>query len=368
MNNPSEKTVLPERKASAAAGTAAPAKTTVVTDASDHDQHYKIKKEAFHPESKEAEALLDVAIKLDNASARVANKMLALGRGQSKHAYKRENQGKPQKNVAYSDSTAKGMYEIMHVYIGWALNRGKLTPGMKLRNLIPFVQEFLDEKKKTCAAGTVHTYVSQICKVLDLNMTDYNYPPRRRADTVAHRSAPEVFPAVSAKYPEVIGFSLAAGTRKYKELARLKGTDLQRGEDGLTLRIHGKGGLIRQAPVVGTAEAELVERLCREAGAGRVFPRLPANLDLHAIRAMYACSIYLMHARDVSMLPNEERYECRADYKGIVLDIAAMEAASRAIGHTRIGVISQSYLWPIEPYLRGGILASPLPQTFQKTE
>ncbi len=368
MNNPNEKAAPSERTATAAAGSGVPVVSTEMPDKSDHDQHYKIKKLAFHPESEEAKALLDLAIRLDNASARVANKMLALGRGRSKHADKLKNQGKPRKDVAYSESTAKSVYEIMHVYIGWALNRGKLMPGMKLRDLIPFVQEFLDEKKKTCTANTIHTYVSQICKALNLNMEDYNYPPRRRADIVAHRSAPEVFPAVSAKYPEVIGFSLAAGTRKYKELARLKGTDLRTGEDGLTLRILGKGGLIRQAPVVGTAEAELVERLCREAGAGRVFPRLPANLDLHAIRAMYACSIYLMHARDISTLPPEERCECRADYKGIVLDRAAMDAVSRAIGHTRIDVIAKSYLWPIETYLRGGVQASPLPQTNPKTK
>ena len=335
----------------------------------DPDQHYKIKKMSYHPESEAAEALLATAVKLDNAVLRVVNRMLALGRGQSKHAYKKTHKGKPDKEVTYSESTALGQYQIMHAFIGWALNSGRLREGMKLADLEPLIQPYLDEKRKGCAADTVHTYASQICKTMGLNMEDYQYPPRCRAGTVAHRGGLADFCEMAKKYPMLISFCLATGFRKYKELARIYGTDYHEAQDGAAITVVGKGGLLRDAPVVGDAEAaELVARLCREAGEKRVFPRLPANADLHVHRAMYACQIYLMHARDINTLERREKYVCRKDYKGIVLDRAALEIVSKALGHARIWVIAKSYMWPLEPFLRGGILASPLPQAKQNIE
>ena len=332
----------------------------------DPDHHYKIKKLNYHPESKAAEALLATAIKLDNAVLRVVNRMLALGRGQSKHEYKKTHKGKPDKEVTYSESTALGQYQVMHAFIGWALNSGRLREGMKLADLEPLIQPYLDEKRKRCASDTIHTYVSQICKTLGLNMKDYQYPRRCRAETVAHRGGLAEFCEMVKKYPTLISFCMATGFRKYKELARIYGTNYHEEQDGAAITVVGKGGLLRDAPVVGDAgAAELVARLCREAGEKRVFPALPANADLHVHRAMYACQIYLMHARDVNALETKEKYVCRKDYKGIVLDRAAMEIVSKALGHGRIWVIAKSYMWPLETFLRGGILASPLPQAKQ---
>ena len=177
------------------------------------------------------------------------------------------------------------------------------------------------------------------------------------------------FCEIVKKYPTLVSFCMATGFRKYKELGRIYGTDYHETHAGAAITVMGKGGLLRDAPVVGDAEAtELVARLCREAGDKRVFPALPANLDLHVFRAMYACRIYLLHARDISTLKPEEQYACRSDYRGIILDRAAMEIASRALGHKRIEIVSKSYLWPLETYLRGGVLASTLPQAEQTSK
>ena len=78
------------------------------------------------------------------------------------------------------------------------------------------------------------------------------------------------------------------------------------------------------------------------------------------LRAMYASAIYLRNARDIGLLSRKEKYYCRSDYQGIVLDRRAMEIASKAIGHKRVGIIAQSYLWPIADYLRGGTLSAPM--------
>ncbi len=363
-NCSTEKAVPSDPQMTAAAMPVSPAAQENEPTLIDRDQHYKIKKLGFKASNEEAKTLLETAVKLDNAVARTDNKMLALGKGKSKHEYKKENKGKPEKEVAYSESTALGMYQIMHVFIGWALNNGKLMQGMKLKDLVPYVQDFLDEKCETCTANTVHTYVAMICKALGLNMKDYDYPQRRRADVIAHRGGLEDFCRLSAKYPELVRFCLATGLRKYKELGRLRGTDLRTEDDGFSVAVQGKGGLMRNAPVVGTPEeVALVVRLCREAGEGRVFPHLPANLDVHVWRAMYACRVYLLHARDVETLREEEKYECRADYRGIVLDIRAMEIASRALGHKRVSVIARSYLWPIVEFLRVGEQAEEPEQT-----
>ena len=44
-------------------------------------------------------------------------------------------------------------------------------------------------------------------------------------------------------------------------------------------------------------------------------------------------------------IPKKERYVMRKDRAGEVLDKLAMEITSRMLGHSRINVIAQSYLY-----------------------
>lgn len=297
--------------------------------------------------------------KIDREALRLANKQYAQGKGKSKHEFKLAHKGKPDKSVAYSECTGLNLYKNLHTFIAWAYRNGQIRPGMKLCDLIPLIQPYLDDKAKTCTPNTLHTYASYLSKAFALEMSDYSYPARRRADVVLHRRDAAYFFTMLEKHPDLVRFCLSTGLRKFKELGRLTGTALRRQGGQYVLVIEGKGGYVRSTPVLGCG-VELVVRLCRSAGGQLVFPQLPGELDVHMLRAMYASAIYLTNARDLSTLSHKEKYYCRSDYQGIVLDRFAMVIASKAIGHKRVGVIAQSYLWPIADYLRGAALLEPM--------
>lgn len=340
-----------------------PARTAAQTTQEDRDYRYKTKKEGFRHINEEFAGMLDTAKKLDNAAFRRLNEMYAKGKGQSKYEYKKTHNNKPPKDVIFSESTKRTYYMDFHTFISWGLNKGKLWEGMQLDDLIPFIQEFVNDKSKNCRSTTVHTYLAGVCKVLGQDMKDYDHSKRSRVEVNDNRSGLQNFSKIAEKYQEPVDFELATGLRKDKELGRVHGSDLQIEEDELSIFVNGKGGLERYSPVFGSSdERELVVRLCMEAGDGRVFPHLPRNLNLRDLRAFFASSVYLIFARDVSKLPREERYVCRADYKGIILDRKAMAITSWALRHRREDIISKSYIWPIVPYLRGDVQAEDLKQ------
>ena len=49
-----------------------------------------------------------------------------------------------------------------------------------------------------------------------------------------------------------------------------------------------------------------------------VWPNVPSKMDVHGYRAVYATEVYAMYARDE--IPKEDKYICRKDQKGIILD------------------------------------------------
>lgn len=152
-----------------------------------------------------------------------------------------------------------------------------------------------------------------------------------------------------------------------------KGTGLRRGEFNcltgdklikqngnyyIKINSGSKGGKQRLAPVIGKPqEVKAIVTLMRQAGDNKVFQNIPKNAPIHAFRAMYAQSVYMAHARPIQSLPankynsgikqwyKEDAYYCRGDMKGIILDKQAMKITSEALGHNRICVIAEHYLY-----------------------
>ena len=62
-------------------------------------------------------------------------------------------------------------------------------------------------------------------------------------------------------------------------------------------------------------------------------------------RATYANRLYNQLKRDIADIPTQERYVMRKERAGEVYDKQAMLQVSRALGHNRISVIAQSYLY-----------------------
>lgn len=144
---------------------------------------------------------------------------------------------------------------------------------------------------------------------------------------------------------DLITFCKCTGLRR-SELQELRGSDLTADGNYLHVTRNTKGGRWRMAPLAGTPEEiELVQRMCRTAADGRVWPHVPGSADIHSYRADYCQRIYLQHARPADQIPSTDKYYCRGDRKGVILDRKAMLIASQALGHNRIDVIASHYLY-----------------------
>lgn len=146
-----------------------------------------------------------------------------------------------------------------------------------------------------------------------------------------------------SNHAELVAFCRATGLRR-AELKALRGTALYQDRSGYYLHITSgsKGGRERYAPIIG--DKDLVIRLCKQAGDGKVFEKVPSGADIHSYRRDYATAIYQQYARPLEQLTAKEKYYCRGDRKGEVFDRAAMRIASNALGHGRIEVIAGHYL------------------------
>lgn len=83
----------------------------------------------------------------------------------------------------------------------------------------------------------------------------------------------------------------------------MRGVDLRLVDGKYYVRIAGKGGRIRLAPICGTeTEIAAVVKKMREAGAEKVWPHVSSHADIHSYRSDYALRLYQMHARPAEEL------------------------------------------------------------------
>lgn len=83
------------------------------------------------------------------------------------------------------------------------------------------------------------------------------------------------------------------------------------------------------------------------AGSERVFQKVPNGMDVHGYRGQFAVDLYRSLARPLKKIPKKDQYRCRGDRQGIVLDKKAMFLVSQALGHGRINVIAENYLYDL---------------------
>lgn len=146
-------------------------------------------------------------------------------------------------------------------------------------------------------------------------------------------------------HQELIRFCRSTGLRR-SELEHLRGSQLYLDDDGSAyLLIKGKGGRVREAPIVGAYEdVQAVINRCLSAGNDLVWGKVNTNADIHSYRADYCHTVYDLFARDLEQLSKNERYYCQGDRKGTIFDRRAMLEVSKALGHNRINVIASHYL------------------------
>lgn len=209
-----------------------------------------------------------------------------------------------------------------------------------------YLQYLIDQNR---SAYSIATAKAALSKVFRTDATQFIATPiRRRADVQRSRFSVERDKHISDELERKLSqFTSATGLRR-KEMLQIEAEDLffNNGKAYLNVTKGTKNGKPRVAEIHGVSEAEtkmIIEFI--QSKKGRLFPKLSPHYDNHYYRGIYAKRVYSFYARKEKDIPKKERYVMRKDRAGEVLDKLAMEITSKMLGHNRINVIAQSYLY-----------------------
>ena len=199
------------------------------------------------------------------------------------------------------------------------------------------------------SASTISTRKTAMAKVFGVSSKVFiDTPERTRLDIKRSR-----FPVKSDKHiseateRRLARFTSATGLRR-AEMTRITSDDLffEDGKAYLSVTKGTKGGKARVVEIMGASEEE-TEDIVKfiQSKKGRLFPKLHTNYDNHHYRGTYAMRLYQHYARNEKEIPRADRYVMRKDRAGETYDKRAMSIVTKNLGHNRIDVIAQSYLY-----------------------
>ena len=232
-------------------------------------------------------------------------------------------------------------------FADWCKSRGITDPDEGRQNVPEYIQTLLDDGK---SIATVKTALAALSHGYKCRMTDWDVKIPTMTRSQIKRSR---FPAVrdrnfsEANNRLLITFGDCSGLRR-SELEALHGDDLLIADSGqVYLHVEsGKGGKSRDVALYGSPdEIEAIVSACQTAGRALVWPRVHSAYDEHSHRAVYACRLYREMARPIEQLPPSRRYVCRKDFRGKIYDKDALSYISHKLGHNRLNVIVDHYLY-----------------------
>lgn len=252
------------------------------------------------------------------------------------------------KNKIYSKATFKTYKQQFKHFADWL---EQAHPEAKtLEDARAFVDEYLKHLiELERSAYSISTAKAAIAKIMGVEATQFiATPPRLRADIKRSRGEAVRDKHISEKKEEELArFTSATGLRR-KEMTMIRAEDLffENGQAYLNVTQGTKGGKPRVAKIVGKTDEETKDIVkWIQSKNGRLFNKLSSNYDNHYYRATYANRLYNQLKRDIDKIPTQERYVMRKERAGEVYDKQAMLLVSNALGHNRISVIAQSYLY-----------------------
>lgn len=252
------------------------------------------------------------------------------------------------KNKIYSKATFETYKQQFRHFADWL---DKAHPeAFTLEDARGFVDEYLRHLiELERSAYSISTAKAAIAKIMGVEATQFiATPPRLRADIKRSRGVAERDKHISDKKEEELArFTSATGLRR-KEMTMITAEDLffENGQAYLNINKGTKGGKPRVAKILGKTEEETKDIVkWIQSKEGRLFNKLSSNYDNHYYRATYANRLYNQLKRDIADIPTEDKYIMRKDRAGEVYDKQAMLHVSKALGHNRISVIAQSYLY-----------------------
>lgn len=209
-----------------------------------------------------------------------------------------------------------------------------------------YLKELIEKGKSPCSISTAK---SGIAKVFQVGAEQFIATPERtRAGIKRSRFDVKQDSHISDKTEERLSrFTSATGLRR-AEMQKIEADDLffKGGKAYLSVTKGTKGGKARTVEIVGVSPGDtkdIVEWIQGQKGC--LFPHITKHYDNHHYRAIYARRVYDKYARKEKDIPPNERYVMRKDRAGEVFDRLAMAVASKNLGHNRISVIAQSYLY-----------------------
>jgi len=196
---------------------------------------------------------------------------------------------------------------------------------------------------------TIATVKAAMAKIFGVSSSSFMKTPERersgikrsRHDVASDRHISE------ATESRLSRFTSATGLRR-SEMLKITSDDLffENGKAYLNVTRGTKGGKARIVEIMGASEEEtksIVEFI--QSKKGRLFPKLHSNYDNHRYRGAYAMRLYQHYARKEKDIPRADRYIMRKDRAGETYDKRAMAIVTKNLGHNRIDVIAQSYLY-----------------------
>lgn len=287
-------------------------------------------------------------------------------RGQSRHKLKQEHReqmedkGKTVKSTRVpgkisGDKTFKNYLDRSINFVRWVKERYpeiKWLEEIEKRH-IEIVNAYIDylELDKQLSPFTIHGYISGVSMLLGTSNTDYDLPAKSYQDITKNRIDPDT-PKEGfdhAKHQELLKFIKATGLRNV-ELRRVRPEQVVKDIYGTVLikivANQAKGGRPRIVfPIAEDAEWVYAYARARQAaGKDRLFSKrdgeLPKYAPYHPCRAVFAERKY---AEALQSHATGEMYRRRGD--GRTFDKGALQEISSNLGHNRIGICVQNYLW-----------------------
>lgn len=286
-------------------------------------------------------------------------------RGQSRHKakqeYREQLEARGEKHVGnrvpgkiFSEETFQNYLDRNVNFVKWVRERFEVRMLEEIEHRhIKIVNNYIDYLKLNCSHSpfTIHGYISAISMLLRTKNTDYKLPEKSYADITKNRIDPDA-PREGfnhTKHQNLLRFVKATGLRRI-ELHRVRPEQVVKDVyDCVKIEImanQAKGGRPRTVFPIGK-DAEWVYRYAKQKqdqGKDRIFSKregeLPKYAPYHPCRAVFAERKYQEALQDHATGDILTR---RGDKRQF--DKGALQIVSDNLGHNRIGICVQNYLW-----------------------
>ncbi len=277
------------------------------------------------------------------------------GYGVSRHKCKSDSQDTTSR--IHSRATFETYSSNCHRFMSWIeSNHSECNNIYQASNYIPdYLNKMKDEGLSAYSQKTMLSALNKLYEGTKIGDTiqdrmsrpdkypDYQTDERHRADIVRSRELESVHMQAIERSPEVVQFIRDTGLRR-SEMLNLRGDDYRKTETSIEVHVsQGKGGKERWVPVAPENAQNVLKAFENVPPEARVFDSIDKNMPCHALRSEYAMNLYNSVARPVDSLPSKDKYHCRKDLQGVVLDKQAMKHVSRALGHERVEVFASNY-------------------------